>query len=109
MFVIKSNVRKRDCGCQKKKSEREIREEEPALGTIARIVFNIFGPLPPSLIGNLNLLVIKDVGTRESMLEALPTRAAVGVAKTIYKRVCLSVRTRWVFQSDLQRNLWRRL
>ena len=93
------------CGCQKKKGERKQRVGELASMKIARpgekIVFDIFGPLPPSLMGNVYLLVIMDVGTREMMLEALPTRAAVGVAKAIYKRVYLSGRTPRVFQSDL--------
>ena len=93
------------CGCQKKKGERKQRVGELASMKIARpgekIVFDIFGPLPPSVNGNVYLLVIMDVGTREMMLEALPTRAAVGVAKAIYKRVYLSGRTPRVFQSDL--------
>ena len=93
------------CGCQKKKGEKKQRVGELASLKIARpgekIVFDIFGPLPPSVKGNVYLLVIMDVGTREMMLEALPTRAAVGVAKALYKRVYLSGRAPKVLQSDL--------
>ena len=66
-----------------------------------KIVFDIFGPLPVSLKGNVYLLVMMDVGTREVMLESLKTRAAVGVARAIYKRIYLSGRSPRVFQSDL--------
>lgn len=69
-----------------------------------KIVFDIFGPLP-ALKGNVYLLVMMDVGTREMMLEPLKTRAAVGVAKAIYKRIYLSGRSPRVFQSDLARSL----
>ncbi len=43
-----------------------------------KVVFDIFGPLPVSLT---YLLVLVDVGTREVMLEALPSRKAEGVAR----------------------------
>ena len=79
----------------------EKRAREEAGG---KIVSDIFGPLPTSLKGNVYLLVIMDVGTREMMLEDLPTRAAVGVAKALCKRMYLSGRAPKVFQSDLAKN-----
>jgi hypothetical protein len=93
------------CGCQRKKGEKKQKVGEMASLKIMRpgekIIFDIFGPLPVSLKGNVYLLVMMDVGTREMMLEALPTRAAAGVAKAIYRRVYLSGKSPRIFQSDL--------
>ena len=79
--------------------ERRAQVGEMASMKIARpgekIVFDIFGPLPVSLKGNVYLLVMMDVGTREMMLEPLKTRAAVA----IYKRIYLSGRSLRVYQS----------
>jgi hypothetical protein len=72
------------CGCQQKKSERKQRVGELQSLKIMRpgekVVFDIFGPLPQSVKGKVYLLVIIDVGTRELMLKALPTREAIGIA-----------------------------
>jgi transposase InsO family protein len=47
------------------------------------------------------LLVMIDVGTRELMLKALPTREAIGIAKTIFKRIYLRGMAPKIFQSGL--------
>jgi RNase H-like domain found in reverse transcriptase/Integrase zinc binding domain/Integrase core domain/Zinc knuckle len=93
------------CGCQQKKSERKQRVGELQSLKIMRpgekVVFDIFGPLPQSVKGKVYLLVMIDVGTRELMLKALPTKNATGIAKTIFKRIYLRGMTPKVFQSDL--------
>ena len=57
--------------------------------------------LPVSLKGNVYLLEIVDVGTREIMLKALPTKEAKGIAKAIFKRIYLRGMCPEMFQSDL--------
>jgi transposase InsO family protein len=93
------------CGCQRKKAERRQRVGETQSLKIMRpgekVVFDIFGPLPASLEGNVYLLVMVDVGTREIMLKALKTRAAVGIARAIFRRVYLRGMCPSIFQSDL--------
>jgi transposase InsO family protein len=92
------------CGCQQKKGERKQRVGELKSLKLMRpgekVIFDIFGPLPVSLKGNTYLLVVVDVGTREVMLEALPSREAVGVAKVIFERVYLRGMAPRLFQSD---------
>jgi hypothetical protein len=66
-----------------------------------KVVFDIFGPLPVSERGNVYLLVMVDVGTREVMLKALPTKEAKGIARAIFKRVYLRGMCPEIFQSDL--------
>jgi histone H3/H4 len=56
--------------------------------------------LPVSLKGNTYLLVLVDVGTREIMLEALPSRKAEGVARVIFERIYLRGMSPRLFQSD---------
>jgi transposase InsO family protein len=93
------------CGCQKKKGERKQRvgglQSMKIMRPGEKIVFDIFGPLPPTLAGNVYLLVIMDVGTREFMLKALPTRGAAKIARTIFNKVYLRGMAPKVFQSDL--------
>jgi hypothetical protein len=66
-----------------------------------KVVFDIFGPLPVSLRGNVYLLVMVDVGIREVMLKALPTKEAKGIARALLKRVYLRGMCPEIFQSDL--------
>jgi transposase InsO family protein len=93
------------CGCQRKKAERKRQVGEMQSMKVMRpgkkIVFDIFGPLPVSERGNVYLLVMVDVGTREVMLKALPTKEAKGVARAIFKRVYLRGMCPEIFQSDL--------
>ncbi len=93
------------CGCQKKKGERKKRVGELQSMKVMRpgqkVVFDIFGPLPVSLKGNVYLLVMVDVGTREVMLKALPTKEAKGIARALLKRVYLRGMCPEIFQSDL--------
>ncbi len=93
------------CGCQKKKGERKQRvgglQSMKIMRPGEKIVFDIFGPLPPTLAGNVYLLVIIDVGTRELILKALPTREAAKIARTIFNKVYLRGMAPKVFQSDL--------
>ncbi len=93
------------CSCQKKKGERKKRVGELQSMKVMRpgqkVIFDIFGPLPVSLRGNVYLLVIVDVGTREIMLKALPTKEARGIARTLLKRVYLRGMCPEIFQSDL--------
>ena len=97
------------CGCQQKKSERKQRVGELQSLKIMRpgekVVFDIFGPLPQSVKGKVYLLVMIDVGTRELMLNALPTREAIGIAKTIFKRIYLRGMAPRYFSPIWQRNL----
>ena len=65
-----------------------------------KMLFDIFGPLPPSEQGNVYILVLMDVGTREVMLEALPTKEAKGIAKAMLERVYLRGMCPEVWQSD---------
>ncbi len=93
------------CGCQKKKGERK--QHVGGLQSLKimrpgeKIVFDIFGPLPPTLAGNVYLLVIMDVGTREFTLKALPTRGAIKIARTIFNKIYLRGMAPKMFQSDL--------
>jgi transposase InsO family protein len=93
------------CGCQRKKGERKRPAGEMQSMKVMRpgqkVVFDIFGPLPVSLKGNVYLLVMVDVGTREIMLKALPTREAKGIARAIFKRIYLRGMAPEQFQSDL--------
>ncbi len=93
------------CGCQRKKGERKKRVGEMQSLKVMRpgqkVIFDIFGPLPMSAKGNVYLLVMIDVGTREIMLKALPTREALGIARAIFKRVYLRGMCPEIFQSDL--------
>ncbi len=93
------------CGCQQKKGEKKQWVGELQALKVKRpgekIVFDMFGPLPVSLKGNAYPLVLTDVGTREIMLEALPSRKAVGVARVIFERVYLRGMAPRMFQSDL--------
>jgi transposase InsO family protein len=93
------------CGCQRKKGERKRQVGEMQSMKVMRpgqkVVFDIFGPLPVSQRGNVYLLVMVDVGTREVMLKALPTKQARGIARAIFKRVYLRGMCPEIFQSDL--------
>jgi transposase InsO family protein len=93
------------CSCQKKKGERKKYVGELQSMKVMRpgqkVIFDIFGPLPMSEKGNVYLLVMVDVGTREIMLKALPTREALGIARAIFKRVYLRGLCPEIFQSDL--------
>jgi transposase InsO family protein len=93
------------CGCQKKKGERKQRvgglQSMKIMRPGEKIVFDIFGPLPPTLAGNVYLLVIMDVGTREFILKALPTREAKKIARTIFNKIYLRGMAPKMFQSDL--------
>ncbi len=93
------------CGCQRKKSERSQRVGEIQSLEIMRpgqkVVFDIFGSLPASMDGNVYLLVMVDVGTREIMLKGLKTKHAVGIARTIFRRIYLRGMCPSIFQSDL--------
>ncbi len=93
------------CGCQKKKGERKQHvgslQSLKIMRPSEKIVFDIFGPLPPTLAGNVYLLVIMDVGTREFTLKALPTRAATKIARTIFNKIYLRGMAPKMFQSDL--------
>jgi transposase InsO family protein len=92
------------CGCTKKKAERKrpigrlqsLKVQRPG----QKMLFDIFGPLPPSEQGNVYILVLMDVGTREVMLEALPTKEAKGIAKAMLERVYLRGMCPEVWQSD---------
>ena len=83
------------CGCQRKKGERKQSLGEIQSMKIVRpgekMIFDFFGPLPESTSGNKYLLVIVDVGSREVSLTALPTKEAIGVAKTIFEKVFFGV------------------
>ena len=93
------------CGCQKKKAERQrpvgrlhsLKVQRPG----QKVLFDIFGPLPPSLSGNIYVLVMMDVGTREVMLEALPNKEAKGIARALFERIYLRGMCPEVWQSDL--------
>jgi transposase InsO family protein len=93
------------CGCQQKKGEKKQRVGELQALKIKRpgekVVFDMFGPLPVSLKGNAYLLVLTDVGTREIMLEALPSRKAADIARVIFERIYLRGMAPRMFQSDL--------
>jgi transposase InsO family protein len=93
------------CGCQRKKGERKRPVGEMQSMKVMRpgqkVVFDIFGPLPVSLKGNVYVLVMVDVGTREVMLKALPTKEARGIAKALFKRIYLRGMCPAIFQSDL--------
>ncbi len=93
------------CGCQKKKGERKRKvgalQSMKVMRPGQKVVFDIFGPLPVSLKGNVYLLVMVDVGTREVMLKALPTKEAKGIARALLKRVYLRGMCPEIFQSDL--------
>jgi transposase InsO family protein len=93
------------CGCQRKKGERKRPAGEMQSMKVMRpgqkVVFDIFGPLPVSLKGNVYILVLVDVGTREIMLKALPTKEAKGIARAIFKRIYLRGMCPEIFQSDL--------
>ncbi len=92
------------CGCQRKKGEKKQRvgvmQSLKIMRPGEKVIFDIFGPLPVSLKGNAYLLVLVDVGTREIMLEALPSRMADGVAKVIFERIYLRGMAPRLFQSD---------
>jgi transposase InsO family protein len=92
------------CGCQQKKAEKKQRvgalQSMKIMRPGEKVVFDIFGPLPVSLKGNTYLLVLIDVGTRELMLEPLPSKHAAGVAKVIFERIYLRGMAPRLFQSD---------
>ena len=73
------------------------------------MLFDIFGPLLPSEQGNVYVLVLMDVGTREVMLEALPTKEAKGIAKAILERVYLHRMYPEVWQSDQAKEFVRKV
>ena len=93
------------CSCRRKKDEGARRVGEMQALELSRpgqkIVFDIFGPLTPSLEGNVYILVMVDVGTRELMLKRLKKKSAVLVAKALFDRVFLKGMCPEEFQSDL--------
>lgn len=95
----------KSCTCQQKKGERKKQVGELQSMEVQRpgekVVFDIFGPLPRSHKGNVYLLVMVDVGTREVMLEASQNRCAVGVVKALLDKIFLRGWTPSIMQSDL--------
>jgi transposase InsO family protein len=93
------------CGCKRKKAERSqkvgslqsLKVQRPG----QRVTFDLFGPLPQSEAGNKYVLVMMDVGTREVMLEPLPSKEAKPIARKLFERVYLRGMTPEVWQSDL--------
>ena len=97
------------CGCKRKLAERKqkvglsqsLKVQRPG----RRVTFDLFGPLPTSQAGNAYVLVMMDVGTREVMLEALPTKEARPIARKLFERVYLRGMTPEEWQSDLAQEL----
>jgi transposase InsO family protein len=97
------------CGCKQKGAERKQKvgwwQSLKVMRPGQKVLFDIFGPLPTSQSGNVYVLVMMDVGSREVMLEALPTKEAHPIARKLFERVYLRGMTPQIWQSDMAQEL----